>query len=183
MVREDEIAAGGFKFTTTDVYYWHDGIKNLRHQVPFAQNDWAKEDASGTSAMDFPFDSGTGRISARVTPSVAGTHNLRKRIILPRDFGTFAPTTPISVVMKRSAANTSLKAYLFNGATVDPGINGVSVDPSVSATWETFQLTPTGTYVPENFLTFVIEYVCALATRTVEVADLQLGYKTNRGNI
>lgn len=183
MVREDEIALGGFRFTSTDVWLWHDGIKNLRHYVPLAQNDWQKEDAAGASALDFPFDAGTGRISARVTPSAFGTHNLRKRIILPRDFGIFAATSPITIVTRRSNTNTSLKAYLYNGTTVDAGINGVSVNPSVAATWETFTLTPSGTYNAGDFVTFQVEYVAAANGRTVEVADLAMSYKTNRGNI
>lgn len=181
-VREDELAAGGWKFLISDVWFWHDGFKNLRHYVPFAQNDWAKVDSSGDSALDLPFDSGTGRVSARLSPVATGTHWLYKRIILPRDFGIFAPSSPMSIVTKRSAVDTSLKAYLYNAATVDPGVNGVTIDPAVSATWEAFQLTPTGTYNPGDMITFGVEYVSAAVGRTVEVADLQMGYKTNRGN-
>lgn len=182
-VLDSEISAGGFKFITSGVWFWHDGFKNLRHYVPFAQNDWALEDTGGTSALDYPFDSGTGRISARITPTAFATHKIRKRILLPRDFGAFAPTLPITIVTRRSAAVTSVKASLFNAATVDPGVNGVDVSPAVSATWETFTLTPSGAYFPGDLVTFQIEYVAAANGRTVEAADLTLSYKTNRGNV
>lgn len=182
-VRDDEISAGGFRFIISDVWFWHDGFKNLRHYVPFAQNDWAKEDASGVSILSFPFDSGTGRIAGEINPATFGTHKIRKRIILPRDFGAFAPTQPITLITKRSAAVTSLVASLYNAATVDPGVNAVDVSPSVSATWETFTLTPSGAYNPGDFITFEIVYVAAANGRTVDIADLQLSYKTNRGNV
>lgn len=182
-VRDDEISAGGWRFITSDVWFWHDGLKNLRHYVPFGQNDWAKEDASGTSALAIPFDSGTGRVSAQVNPIATGTHKIRKRIILPRDFGIFAATEPITVVVKRSGSVTSIKATLYLGGSADAGVNGVSVSPAASATWETFTLTPSGAYNPGDFVTFEIEYVSTTAGVTVDVADLQFSYKTNRGNV
>ena len=182
-VRCDEYAKGGWHALSSDVWYWHDGIKNFRHFIPFAQNDWAKEDAAGTSALSFPFDSGTGRISAEINPSVIGTHLIRKRIIAPRDFGIFAPTDPIVIVTKRSGAVTSVKATLFNGATMDPTVNGVDVSPAVSGTWETHILFPTGVYNPGDFMTFQIEYISSTIGVTVDTADLAMAYKTNRGNI
>jgi hypothetical protein len=182
-VRCDEIAKGGFHFTSSDVFVWHDGIKNLRHFVPFAQNDWAKHDDSGASTLSFPFDSGTGRISAELNPSSAGVHKIRKRILLPRDFGAFAPTVPMEIVVQRSGAVTAIKATLWLGATADPGINGVAIDPAVASTWESFILIPTGSYNPGDFVTFEVEYDASTNGVTVDIADLSFAYKTNRGNI
>ena len=184
MVREDELAKGGWLFTSTGVAYWHDGIKNLRQFIPIAQSDWVKEDTAGTSTLDFPYDGATSRITARITPTAFGTHKIRKRILLPRDFGAWAPTSPITVVTKRSAVDTSLLATLFHGGAADAGVNGVSVDPSVAATYQTFTLTPTDvTYNPGDLVTFEIAYIAAANGRTIEACDLMLSYKTNRGNI
>lgn len=182
-VRNDEFAKGGFHATSSDVWYWHDGIKNFRHYVPFAQSDWTKEDQSGTSSLSFPFDSGTGRIGAMLNPSSFGEHILRKRIILPRDFGAFAPTEPITITIRRSGVVSAIAALLLNGATHDPTIDSVDISPVVDSVWETFILTPTGTYNPGDFVTFVVEYEAGSNGITVEIADLSLSYKTNRGNI
>lgn len=182
-VKDDELSAGGWRFLASDVWIWHDGFKNLRHYIPFAQNDWTLNDGSGSSALDFPFDSGTGRVPVRITPVVAGVHKIYKRILVPRDFGIQAPSQPMSIVTRRSSTDTYLKAYLYNATTVDPGVNGVSIDPAVSATWESFALVPTGAYNPGDWMTLLVEYSAAAAGRTVEVADLQIGYKTNRGNV
>lgn len=170
-----ECAADGTTFGTR-------GTKGFRHMMPTAQHDWIKEDVSGTSALSYVFDSATSRLVARLNPSATGTHKLRKRIYIPRDYG-LSPSNCFALVVQRSGSVTSIKATLLANGTADSTINGSSVSPVASSTFEAFTFTPGSDYNAGQWATVEIEYVSSTIGVTVDIADFEWMYKTDLGNI
>lgn len=182
--RNEKINNGQTVYILTGVEYGHDGIKNLQHFVPFAQNEWELEQTAGTPTLTRPFDAATSRITARIT-DVGGTDQgkIRKRFILPSDFGSF-PTGSLVLMSRRSAsAPTHFKATLLKGGVADPGVSGAAIQASVGLTYELKTLTPTATYFPGDFVTLELDSLTSVAAQFNEVADLELLYTTGRGNV
>jgi hypothetical protein len=150
--------------------------------IPTAQHDWVKEDSSGTSALSYVYDSATSRMVARLTPSATGTHKLRKRIYIPRDYG-LTPSDGINVVVKRSGSVTSIKMTIYANGSADATINGSSISPVASSTFESFPLSVGSDYNAAQWATVEIEYISSGIGVTVDIADFEWMYKTDLGNI
>ena len=67
--------------------------------------------------------------------------------------------------------------------TPDPGVNGVDVQATAALTFELFTLTPTATYFPGDFVTLELECETDANAEFNEVADIEIEYKTARGNV
>ena len=182
--RHEEINNGEVVYLLTDVEYGHDGIKNLQHYVPFAQNEWFLEQTVGTPTLTFPFDSATSRITSRITSTgVTDQGKIRKRFILPQDFGNF-PTGGLVFVVKRSAsAPTSFKVTLLKGGSPDSVVNAVNVQATAGLTFELKTLSPGDTYFPGDFLTLEFDSLFNAASQFNEVVDIEILYITARGNV
>ena len=181
-VRNEWSAAGFFGFNRTNVKYAHNGIQNLKHYVPIAQIGWFGELVSGTFTVSFSYDGGTSRTPVTITCSSPGVYKVRTRVQLPKDFGSI-PASGLSIVTRRNAAITHLKLTMEKGGSADSAVNGVSVSPASSSTWETFTFSPSGGYSPGEFLTFTVEFSADTASDVADVADLSLTYVNKRGNV
>lgn len=181
-IRADWAAAGFFGFKRTDVKYAHNGIQKLKHYVPQSQQDWAEFTTSGVHTFGYNYDGGTSRVSKRITCVGVGVALLRKRIQLPRDFGSFV-ASGFSIVTMRSAAITHLQVTLMKGGASDSTINGTSISPSLSTVWETFNLSPGSTYSPGDWVTVQISASLDTIGDIVDIADLSMLYLNARGNV
>ena len=126
--RTEEIFAGFFHYTLTDVFYGHDGISGLKHFVPFAQSEWHHFTTQGHQ-LTHVHDSVTSRISARIesVQAAARTSIIRKRVILPTDFGSWVASGLRFIVFRGASAPVSFNVSLFKDGVVDPGISGVDI--------------------------------------------------------
>lgn len=184
--RNEEIFGGFFHYTLTDVFYGHDGIENLKHFVPFAQNEWHLFQA-GTSHQFFSiFDDVTSRIMARQEALVAAASRLstiRKRIILPTDFGSFV-VDGLRVIADSSVAQPDAYTIsLVKSGTVDPGVSAASILVAAGGTPQLFELTPTAIYSPGDFVTLEIKMTSSGAGDFGEIGDIELEYLNKRGNV
>lgn len=185
-IRHEEIQAGEFEWLLTDVEMGHDGFKNLRHYAPFDQTNWHFYQAGPGHMFEVVYDTVPNRLCARVTSVNGGNRQskIRKRILLPDDFGYFPVDALVFKTRRASGGPLSFNAYLYNGMATDPSVNGVDVKPAVITPWyEMKLLTPTGFYFPGDFLTLELELNTVAVGHWCEIADIELAYKTARGNI
>jgi hypothetical protein len=197
-VRTDWSDSGFFGFMKTGVKHASDGHEMLRQYVPFDQGDFVKEDVSGLSTYSKLYESATSRVYDNLNADATGTHKIRRRLRLPRDFGRSAPapldgsadaflglfpTDALSLFTYRTGSLTSLKVTLEKAGTPDSVINGVSVSPSSASVWQMFALTPGDAYNPGDFLTLTLEYVSSTVDVAIRIADYTLAYLTTRGNV
>lgn len=185
MHMDDHFGSGQLVFKNNNVEYGDDGIKGLIDYVPMAQGDWDSFDASPHHEYDKRYDSGTSRVMAHIEAVMAGTSQtsyIRKRVLLPRNFGSI-PTDGLRVITYRNGAITSLKAKLLFFGSADAAVNGVSIKPVSDVTFEQFLMSPSGLYAPGDFLTIEVELVADTAGQYARIADLELIYRTARGNI
>ena len=182
--RHEEIFSGEFVWLLTQVEMGHDGFKNLIHFVPLAQNDWQLFQSGSGHILTNEFDPATSRDLARQTATVAAarTSFLRKRIILPQDFGQFDTGAIVFITRRSASAPTSYQATLLKGGVADPGINGVNVQAATTA-FELKTLTPTATYFPGDLVTLELECITGGNLQFNEIGDLEIQYRTARGNV
>lgn len=180
--RQDVTAKGAFIFRKTGVEYGHDGIKNLRRRIELPSR-FLTEFISGSSVGEgYNLDGGTSRVPLKFTSGGVAVIRAYQRFQLPPDFGAFDEQA-IDLYAKRSAAITRLEATLLKAGVADAGVNAVSVSPSGSGVWEFFQLTPTGSYAPRDWLTLQLELeLDSTVGTTVELADVGSEYVSGRGH-
>lgn len=185
-IRHEEIQAGEFVYLLTDVEYGHDGIKNLRHYIPFEQTQWHFYQAVSGHVMDTVFDTVPHRLTTRVTAVNGGVRlsKIRKTFILPDDFGRF-PTDALIFKVRRSVSSpTIFLATLYHGSAIDPAINGVTIFPTVATPdYELKLLTPADAYYAGDFATLELDVATNATGQWLEISDIELAYKTARGNI
>lgn len=182
--RHEEIESGEFVWLLTGVVMGHDGFSGLQHFVPGVEADYSLEQTVGTPTLTRPFDAVTSRLPSRIT-SVGATDQgkIRRRFILPNDFGGFPADSLIFLTRRSASAPTSFKVSLLRGGAADPGVNAVSVQASAATTYELKTLSPTGTYFPGDFLTLEFDSLFNAGAQFNEVADIELLYTTSRGNV
>lgn len=182
--RHDESECGEIVYLRTAVEYGDDGIKGLRHFVPIEQGNWL-HDGTANHALSRVYDAGTSRIMDRITASAGGaiTSKMRKRLLLPYDFGQFFSFS-LSLIVRGNAGTlpTSFKLTLLNAAAADATINGLSIKPTVGNTFELKTTMPGTVYVRGVFLTLEFELVTANNGEWGEIGDLFLAYQSGRGN-
>jgi len=178
--RYDKTAKGAFVFMRTGVEYAHNGIKNLRHRLT-GPALWTGGGVTGTFTPSIQYDASSSRMSIRLACSAPGTARALYRFQLPPDFGEFGADA-LEVVTKRNAAITSLTCSLMKSGAADAGINGVNVSPTLTNTWQLFQLTPSGTYSKRDWVTVLLEFVADTGGDEVDIADVALEYISGRGN-
>jgi hypothetical protein len=185
-IRHEEIQAGEFVYLLTDVQFGHDGIKNLRHYIPLEQTQWHFYQAVSGHVMDTVFDAVPHRLTTRVTAVNGGAKQskIRKTFILPDDFGRFPADALIFKVRRSAATPVSFLATLYHGSVTDPAINGISIFPTIATPdYELKLLTPSHTYYPGDFATLELESNTNATGQWLEISDIELAYKTARGNI
>ena len=185
-VRHEEIQAGEFVWVATGVELGHDGFKNLLYNVIFAQGGWTLFQSVVHHQLVEVFDTVTSRISARqeALDSVASvTSTIRKRILLPPDFGFF-PAVALKLITKVSdPVPDAYTISIVKNGVVDPGVSAVSIKPVLGDTFEFFEFSPTGEYFPGDLVTLEVKLETSLATHFGEIADVELEFKTARGNV
>ena len=180
-VRSDQSAKGFFGFRKTLVEYAHDGIKNLRHRIPLPQCAWQLETVSGAFTQSYLFDSTTGRTYLSVACTATGVYKARIRFQTPPDFGSFA-ASGLDLFSYRISAITHLKLTLLKAAVADATINGISISPANTYTWEAFQLSPGSAYSKRDWLTLVVEFSADTIGDQIFIADVGVEYLSARGN-
>lgn len=184
MHKDDKLGSGQLVYKNTAVEYGDDGISGLLHNVPVAQNEWAFT-TSGTQTRSDVMDATTKRVATRVSSAVAvsETATLAKRVLLPRDYGSW-PANGLRVITRRHQSGSSASLTLYGpGGTADAAVNGVSVLPVADDTYEQFVMSPSGLYVPGDFLTLVLTVVTTLTLRYLEINDIEMIIRNKRGNI
>jgi len=180
--KNEKIGSGQLIFMNTDVVYGDDGISGLDHYVPFAQGDWTYAAGTGTATFAVIYDAATSRVYASLTCLGTGTVFLRKRILLPKDFGNF-PANALTMITYRSAPLTSMKTTIYKAGAADATVVGVSVEPSISTTWESFSKSPTSSYASGNFITLEVESNHDTIGDESRYSDVSLLYSNLRGNV
>lgn len=182
--RHDEMENGEFVFLATGVEYGHDGILNLRHYVPFSQETWI-HDGTANHAQTAPYDAVTSRLTNRVTASLGGaiTSRTRKRIVLPRDFGSF-PASGVSVIVRSSASiPTDVQLSLYMDGVADSSLIAYSIKPTVGLTYEEKFASIGDTYSPGDVVTLELAVTTANNAEYAEVGDIEIAYLSGRGNV
>lgn len=185
-IRHEEIQAGEFVFLSTEVEFGHDGIKNLRHYIPFEQTQWHFYQAASGHTMDTIFDTVPHRLATRITAVNGGIRQskIRKTFIIPDDFGYF-PSDALIFKVRRSVSSPSIfLATLYHGSATDSAINGVTIFPTVATPdYQLKLLTPADTYYAGDFATLEIDAATNTTGQWLEISDIEFAYKTARGNI
>lgn len=183
MHKDDQLGSGQTVFKNTGVEWGDDGVKGLVHYVPHGQGDWHIFDNFANHEHSKDYDSGTSRINERVEAMVTGStsSNLRKRLLLPKDFGSFVGDA-IKIIVYRSGT-ISMAASLYTAGAADAGVSFVDITPASNVTYEQFLLTPTGVYMPGDFMTLEIAVSTDTAGEYALICDLEVVYRTKRGNI
>lgn len=182
--REDWSCSGFFGWSSTGVKMCDNGFHGLKHYITFDQGAWIKQDEAGAGGtLTQTFDTGTYRVTDSLTTSGAAYVAMYRRFRLPRDFGSWSNITLMSS-RNASADFIFLQATLYKGVSADAGLNGVTIAPSTTDTWQQFTLTPTGlTYNPGDFLTLKIILGGGDVGVQSFVADIAPAYYTARGNV
>ncbi len=182
--RHEEIFSGEFLWLLTQVEMGHDGFKNLQHFVPLPQSEWALEQTVGTPTLTFPFDAVTSRVTSRIT-AVGATDQgkIRKRFILPNDFGSFPAGALVFLTRRSASAPTSFNLSLLTGGRADSAGSAVDFLATAGLTYELKTLSPADSYFPGDFLTLEIDSLFSGAGQFNEVVDIELLYTTARGNV
>ena len=182
-IRHEEIQAGEFVWLATDVDYGDDGIRGLKHFIALPQGGWHFQQDDFGHILQHVFDTAASRLCWRQASVSSGAKRsyMRGGFILPADFGSF-----ISVTFKtrRSvvAATSYLMSLLFDGAA-DPTAADVDVLPVASGDYYIWQVVPSGTYSPGDFCVLQFDLLTSAADVWAEVSDIELAYRTARGNI
>jgi hypothetical protein len=178
----DELEAGFFRFLLTGTEMGSDGFAGYYHYVPVDPIKWSFFLAHGHSYSE-EWDAATSRINARLTGKAAGTSYLRKRVLLPYDFGSF-PANAISVVIRaHDITGPALTLTMYIAGAADSGINGSNILPGMDDTYTLTNETPADAYSPGDWVTFEIAYTSDAAAQYVDVSDLSLAYVSARGNV
>lgn len=180
--KNEKIGSGAFFFMNTDVVYGDDGISGLDHYVPLAQGDWTYAAGTGTATYANVYDAATSRVYASMTALTTGTVFLRKRILLPKDFGNFM-TNSLGIITYRSAPLTFMRITFYKAGSADASINGASIEPSVSTTWEAFSKSPTSSYAAGDFVTLEVSANHDTIGDESRYSDVTLLYSNLRGNV
>lgn len=182
--RHDEIECGEFVFLRTGVQYGDDGILNLRHFVPFQQETWT-HDGTANHALSTQYDALTSRVMSRITASAGGaiTSKMRKRIILPRDFGSF-PGLGVSLAVQSSVSiPTAYTLSAFMDGVADGVLNAASIKPTLGGTYETMVSEFGSDYAAGNLVTLEVALTTANNGEWAELGDIEIAYLTGRGNV
>lgn len=178
--RNEKMFAGEFTYTLTGVQMGHDGIKNLVHWIPFAQNDWKLFQSGSGHKLDFVHDSVTSRVKARQESTNAALHTsiIRARVALPKDFGSFVAVRMLSF---RGASSPTLYNFkLIKNGVAETALNLI---PTAASTYELKELVPVNAYFPDEFVVFEITLTTAAINVFGDVSDIEVEYKTARGNV
>lgn len=181
MHKGDKLGSGETIFTNTGVEYADDGIKGLLDNVPQSQQDWIVD---GPAPLTYPYDATTGRLPAHLAAPGAGNTFLRKRLLLPRNFGVF-PDSSLKVITRRHGTNGGYTLTLVGpGAIPDPDVDGVDINPVSADEYEQFIMTPGGFYTPNDpvFVTIEVQFT-GVGGEWVEICDLEFTTRSGRGNI
>lgn len=183
--REDWTASGFFGFSSTGVQYADRGIKGLRKYAPFDQGPWLKIDTLGTSDYTMGYDGDTSRVFDQIEPTVLSVGNgvfaLYRRLRIPRDFGGFSGITLFS--LRNSLEVYEMIVTMWANGVADTGVNAIRVKPIMTDVWEQFTLTPTGAYLPGDFVTFVVQIASSSIAVQARFADWAPCYVTDKGNV
>lgn len=184
MHKDDKLGSGQTIFVNTGVEYGDDGIKGLLHYVPLAQGDWELYAEGSHHEHSKVYDDATSRLLEHVEAVQSGTLSsfLRKRIVLPRDLGAF-PDDCLRIITYRSGSIQALKARFHRAGGTDTAINGVSISPASDTTYEQFLMRPVTFYMPGDFVTLEVEFQSDTAGEFIRIGDVELLYKSGRGNI
>jgi hypothetical protein len=200
--RHDNWTGSGWEgYLKTRVKRAHDGDENFWAYAPFDQGDWTKKDPVGQSTYEKSVDEisllAFEKVTADVLVAGIGTHRIRRRLTLPRNFGRSGPSpidsgTPDTALglfpagsivgfAYRSGAISDLLATLYIDGVADPGVDVISIKPVGAGAWEMFSLSPSWAYLPGAALTFEIEYDASDRGVFVGLSDLIVKYRTARG--
>lgn len=181
---DDKLGSGQMSFQNTGVVYGDDGVTGLLHNVPIAQSEWYFA-TTGVQLRSEILDAGTKRVMTRATGAAAASQvaTLAKRILLPRNYGSI-PDNSLKVVTRRANVGNLATLTLYGpGGVADAAVDHVSVLPVADATFEQFVMSPSGMYLPNDFVTLVLEVTTVAAGRYVEIGDIELIVRSKRGNI
>jgi hypothetical protein len=183
MNKHDILGSGKTVFENTGVTYADDGINGLLHNIPMSQQDWIHD---GVHALSYSFDATTARLPARMTAAGAGNGFLRKRLLLPRDFGRW-PNNAIKLITRRSAIISGSLLFTMYGpsGSADPDVNAINVTPVSADTYEQFVITPGGVYAQSDFMTAALEleFIAANPGDWMEISDVEVTIRSAEGNI
>lgn len=182
--RHEEIQNGEFVFLQHGVEYGDDGVKNLKHFVPMAQNEWHHFLSATHHRLVRVHETVTSRIMTRMIACEGGakTSKMMRRILLPKDFGSF-PVSGLSVISRRSSNVTSFSVTLWKSGVADLTIDNISIFPISENTFEAFSFTPAASYSPGDFASIEIKIQTSGRGAWAEVGDISLAYVTARGNV
>jgi len=162
------------------------GFGNYKYLLPFNQIGWQKEDTVGQSVLSSEWVSGISTVVQQILPQQlvagAGTVKVRQSVVLPLDFGSFG-TNALTVSILRSGNVGGLKLSLYQGGSADPAVNGVSVSPAASGSFQVFSFTPSGTYSPGEAVTLELEYDVNTIGTYVQMCDVEAIFLTAAGNV
>lgn len=181
MHKDDELGSGKTTFTNTGVIYADNGIQGLLRNVVQSQQDWIVD---GAAPLTYPYDATTGRLPAHLAAPGAGTTFLRKRLLLPRDFGNW-PDSGLKVITRRHGTNGGFTLTLLGpGAVPDPDVDAVDINTVVADDYEQFVMTPGGFYVSNDpiFVTIEVTFT-GVGGEWVEICDLEFTTKSGLGNV
>lgn len=148
--------------------------------MPMSQQDWAFFNASGGHDFSYVFDTGSSRVMARqeATQSPTRISQIRRRIILPRNFERFEKTALRFIVRGSASLPVRHELTLLKNGVADPNIDGLDIIASAGSTFEARSATPEGTYRLGDFITLEVEVETTTNGEFGEFGDLQFKYKT-----
>lgn len=182
-VVHDEKWQGELVFLQTGVWLSGRGFRNLKYSIAIARADWLW-DGTGTVTVSDQYDATTSRITKRITAGAGSqTGRIRNRLLIPRGAGNANSPTSLSVVTRCSAILPSaMSLTIFQGGVADSTVNGVSVLPSIGATFQTFLFNLGTTYLPGSFITMELDTTLINNGDWGEICDVEFVYASELGN-